>query len=343
MSGAAAVAPPTVGVTITTVSRHLWTSSGLGRVLLDRQADCHAEIAQRRVIALHALTQPEDRRAGGDDRAVLARGGVLDERVHLGDEALRLELHGILVHGRAHLGTPAFHEGATAAAQSREHPAGASLRHSVASSRPGDPAQAVLELRDAAGRGAQSVQETFLFGTGRQWRRRGLGARRVGDRRLRSERDRGETEQHGQAAHQDPLGVTRSHGYNVTMTVPATSRQTRTFEDRADALAHFFLRAGEAPRLLAYDDAVGCPRSEEHTSELQSQSNLVCRLLLEKIQAAVVHLCRDRVEGRFRQRQFAPSHLASGARAFSPRSPLALHPPHSPAAPYHTPHRSASP
>src|SRR5688572_32097748 len=28
--------------------------------------------------------------------------------------------------------------------------------------------------------------------------------------------------------------------------------------------------------------AVGDPRSEEHTSELQSQSNLVCRLLLEK-------------------------------------------------------------
>src|SRR2546427_2391844 len=26
----------------------------------------------------------------------------------------------------------------------------------------------------------------------------------------------------------------------------------------------------------------GVPRSEEHTSELQSQSNLVCRLLLEK-------------------------------------------------------------
>src|SRR2546430_3362109 len=26
----------------------------------------------------------------------------------------------------------------------------------------------------------------------------------------------------------------------------------------------------------------GCGRSEEHTSELQSQSNLVCRLLLEK-------------------------------------------------------------
>src|SRR2546430_7799052 len=29
-------------------------------------------------------------------------------------------------------------------------------------------------------------------------------------------------------------------------------------------------------------DAIGLNRSEEHTSELQSQSNLVCRLLLEK-------------------------------------------------------------
>src|SRR2546430_5656176 len=29
-------------------------------------------------------------------------------------------------------------------------------------------------------------------------------------------------------------------------------------------------------------DSASLPRSEEHTSELQSQSNLVCRLLLEK-------------------------------------------------------------
>src|SRR5882762_5746707 len=29
-------------------------------------------------------------------------------------------------------------------------------------------------------------------------------------------------------------------------------------------------------------EAVRCPRSEEHTSELQSHLNLVCRLLLEK-------------------------------------------------------------
>src|SRR2546430_5479418 len=44
------------------------------------------------------------------------------------------------------------------------------------------------------------------------------------------------------------------------------------------------------PQLLAYAEALGrdvvalatVTRSEEHTSELQSQSNLVCRLLLEK-------------------------------------------------------------
>src|SRR5213076_231804 len=48
-------------------------------------------------------------------------------------------------------------------------------------------------------------------------------------------------------------------GYTLGMMVPATSRQTRIFEDRAEALAHFFVRAGEAPRLLAFDDVVGCP------------------------------------------------------------------------------------
>src|SRR2546430_4776305 len=45
---------------------------------------------------------------------------------------------------------------------------------------------------------------------------------------------------------------------------------------------------GEMPRLLGMGQhelgpaRVDLPRSEEHTSELQSQSNLVCRLLLEK-------------------------------------------------------------
>src|SRR2546430_10560930 len=34
------------------------------------------------------------------------------------------------------------------------------------------------------------------------------------------------------------------------------------------------------------------PRSEEHTSELQSQSNLVCRLLLEKKKIKTYHVPR---------------------------------------------------
>ncbi len=42
------------------------------------------------------------------------------------------------------------------------------------------------------------------------------------------------------------------------MTTPQTLT-IRTFTDRAEALAHFILRAGEAPRIVAFDDAVGCP------------------------------------------------------------------------------------
>src|SRR5690242_21827203 len=41
----------------------------------------------------------------------------------------------------------------------------------------------------------------------------------------------------------------------------------------------------EQPRILHGDDSLRhgeCARSEEHTSELQSHVNLVCRLLLEK-------------------------------------------------------------
>src|SRR5690242_20943071 len=41
-----------------------------------------------------------------------------------------------------------------------------------------------------------------------------------------------------------------------------------------------FLRFGA--RHHAFDRGQGCIRSEEHTSELQSHVNLVCRLLLEK-------------------------------------------------------------
>src|SRR2546430_11389351 len=50
-------------------------------------------------------------------------------------------------------------------------------------------------------------------------------------------------------------------------------------------------------RLLPH---LGCrfQRSEEHTSELQSQSNLVCRLLLEKKKKTAVHTISHAVDAR---------------------------------------------
>src|SRR2546427_6675509 len=46
--------------------------------------------------------------------------------------------------------------------------------------------------------------------------------------------------------------------------------------------------------LAAYEVAAGeFFRSEEHTSELQSQSNLVCRLLLEKKKTTVSRQCSE--------------------------------------------------
>src|SRR5438270_4686063 len=45
--------------------------------------------------------------------------------------------------------------------------------------------------------------------------------------------------------------------------------------------SHFAPMSSREP-LECRADILRLPRSEEHTSELQSQSNLVCRLLLEK-------------------------------------------------------------
>src|SRR2546430_7730560 len=64
---------------------------------------------------------------------------------------------------------------------------------------------------------------------------------------------------------------------------------------RSEIIGHSFerfypeqeLRAGK-PRL-----ELEIARSEEHTSELQSQSNLVCRLLLEKKKNNNIHIIYD--------------------------------------------------
>src|SRR5689334_24070768 len=65
-------------------------------------------------------------------------------------------------------------------------------------------------------------------------------------------------------------------------------------EDKTEQLR---ARAGALDELLAsgaLDDPSGlAKRSEEHTSELQSQFHLVCRLLLEKKKTAIITPCRS--------------------------------------------------
>src|SRR5688572_32560576 len=68
-----------------------------------------------------------------------------------------------------------------------------------------------------------------------------------------------------------------------------------------------------APR-HGHDPAHRGARSEEHTSELQSQSNLVCRLLLEKkheLCRAPMRQCRKSVLPAFSIRQATTTHCSS--------------------------------
>src|SRR2546427_3531501 len=51
---------------------------------------------------------------------------------------------------------------------------------------------------------------------------------------------------------------------------------------RGDLEPRFRIRGADSGRSEIPDAGAHHVRSEEHTSELQSQSNLVCRLLLEK-------------------------------------------------------------
>src|SRR5205807_4139621 len=51
-------------------------------------------------------------------------------------------------------------------------------------------------------------------------------------------------------------------------------------------------------RPVMYTSLKGTSRSEEHTSELQSPCNLVCRLLLEKKKDVVAELRRDSFQDR---------------------------------------------
>src|SRR5437868_9107237 len=67
-------------------------------------------------------------------------------------------------------------------------------------------------------------------------------------------------------------------------------RRRQTF--LSDAMKAIILK-----RVCVYSVAVAillCARSEEHTSELQSRFDLVCRLLLEKKKTSNIHRCKER-------------------------------------------------
>lgn len=89
----------------------------------------------------------------------------------------------------------------------------------------------------------------------------------------------------------------------ILMTAPAVSRTTLTFVDRAEALGYFFSRAGEAPRLLAYDEELGCPLSTSlgalewtHAVGILFDGDLIHAARLGGETAAVV--VERKVEGR---------------------------------------------
>src|SRR5256886_11391049 len=65
--------------------------------------------------------------------------------------------------------------------------------------------------------------------------------------------------------------------YTTLFRSTTASSPAYTPDEMMAAVAARELRDGEVVFV-----GIGLPRSEEHTSELQSQSNLVCRLLLEK-------------------------------------------------------------
>src|SRR2546430_11028052 len=69
--------------------------------------------------------------------------------------------------------------------------------------------------------------------------------------------------------------VVHGHGNRHAVSLRENDRQIQVHEE---ILEHFQARSATSQR------------SEEHTSELQSQSNLVCRLLLEKKKKKVLQL-----------------------------------------------------
>src|SRR5438034_4743483 len=79
-----------------------------------------------------------------------------------------------------------------------------------------------------------------------------------------------------------PHAKVRSNSLDVVGDIMAVAYQTSAVNTKPAGFDLFDIGKPENPKLISHFDASGEHRSEEHTSELQSHSDLVCRLLLEK-------------------------------------------------------------
>src|SRR5256886_12806047 len=97
-----------------------------------------------------------------------------------------------------------------------------------------------------------------------------------------------------------PMGIEGAHGQPRRRDAPPVAQRT----------------LGDPP--APHHPIGGHLRSEEHTSELQSQSNLVCRLLLEKKKNTLIHPHAS---------SCSSSPISAGRRARRLALPLPLQPP----------------
>src|SRR5947199_7919286 len=244
----------------------------------------------------------------------LARWQRVAQRIEPGHELLGEDAQRVGICRRLHLRTAADDEGVGGAAEPTKPARRPATREGIAGLLcPGYAIQAIADLSHAARRGAQPFHVADLLERRRRrrrGRRRGRRDRVLVSRRvpvcrriLRHERRRDCGDHHHDSSEHPlttPLTVEFRLRYYLKMAVPATTRILRTFEDRADALAHFFQRAGEAPRLIAYDDAIGLPLDQalaalEWTAQvgIPAADDLVHAARLGPDSAAVVVERRD--------------------------------------------------
>src|SRR5256886_5724758 len=78
-----------------------------------------------------------------------------------------------------------------------------------------------------------------------------------------------------------PIWSSEAYAFSRSTRRRISNAATRAGEIGMECLGELLAQSLATGEMIAVHKVASC-RSEEHTSELQSQSNLVCRLLLEK-------------------------------------------------------------